>query len=146
MNEYETNKKIKEELNKIDMPNWYIYDRTDYIYYNASLNMAIPVQGYKYIQEANDISYYKINDESLREIYLDNKVCINIENYILNIINEKKANKRNIEDYIKKNAVINIDEQKDLYIKSISIRYIKGENITIDNIESVYITGYVLTK
>ncbi len=124
----------------------YFYDRTDYIYYNASSNMAIPVQGYKYIQEANDISYYKINDESLREIYLDNKVCINIENYILNIINEKKANKRNIEDYIKKNAVINIDEQKDLYIKSISIRYIKEENITIDNIESVYITGYVLTK
>lgn len=103
---------------------------------------VVPIGEYKYMQEAS-VSEYNEEINAMKKINLTNSTTIDLTGYLSKIIEINEINEDNIEEYIKSNNTIKIDENKDFYITKLSLTY-NGEEK--NKIMYLSIDGYVLQK
>lgn len=112
------------------------------LYIIGDNQQVVPIGKYKYMQEAS-VSEYNEEINAMKKINLTNSTTIDLTGYLSKIIEINEINEDNIEEYIKSNNTIKIDENKDFYITKLSLTY-NGEEK--NKIMYLSIDGYVLQK
>lgn len=143
-------KYIPEYISKNDdilNDNMYSYKNsyTKRISYTVPTEEITDIKNYSYLKEIKT-SYYGYKDASLNDFRLNNDLSINIEEYILQMISNNNESKYSVNEYIKNNKILRINETMDLYIKDIEVSYETQKDKNINDVTYVYISGYILIK
>ena len=79
----------------------------------------------------------------MKKIQLTESTTVNLVEYLSKLIEKNEANTSKIEEYIKSNNTIKIDDNKDFYITDLTVTYSNEETISILYLS---IDGYLLQK
>lgn len=150
----DANKYIPNYIDKDDIKE-YIVGKEEYYYkYNqkrieypkmyiiGEKQQIVPIGEYKYMQEVT-VSEYDIKLNDMKNIQLTELTTVNLVEYLSKIIEKNETNASKIEEYIKSNNTIKIDDNKDFYITDLTVTYTNEETI---NILYLSIDGYLLQK
>lgn len=153
-NQSDANKYIPNYIDK-DAIKEYIVGKEEYYYkYNqkrieypkmyiiGEKQQIVPIGEYKYMQEVT-VSEYDIKLNDMKNIQLTESTTVNLVEYLSKIIEKNETNASKIEEYIKSNNTIKIDDNKDFYITDLTATYTNEETI---NILYLSIDGYLLQK
>lgn len=152
-NQSDANKYIPNYIDK-DAIKEYIVGKEEYYYkynqkrieypkmYIIGEQQIIPIGEYKYMQ-AVTVSEYDINLNNMKKIQLTESTTVNLVEYLSKLIEKNEANTSKIEEYIKSNNTIKIDDNKDFYITDLTVTYTNEETISILYLS---IDGYLLQK
>lgn len=152
-NQSDANKYIPNYIDK-DAIKEYIVGKEEYYYkynqkrieypkmYIIGEQQIIPIGEYKYMQ-AVTVSEYDINLNNMKKIQLTESTTVNLVEYLSKLIEKSEANTSKIEEYIKSNNTIKIDDNKDFYITDLTVTYTNEETISILYLS---IDGYLLQK
>lgn len=152
-NQSDANKYIPNYIDK-DAIKEYIVGKEEYYYkynqkrieypkmYIIGEQQIIPIGEYKYMQ-AVTVSEYDINLNNMKKIQLTESTTVNLVEYLSKIIEKNETNASKIEEYIKSNNTIKIDDNKDFYITDLTATYTNEETISILYLS---IDGYLLQK
>lgn len=153
-NQSDANKYIPNYIDK-DAIKEYIVGKEEYYYkYNqkrieypkmyiiGEKQQIVPIGEYKYMQEVT-VSEYDIKLNDMKNIQLTESTTVNLVEYLSKIIEKNETNASKIEEYIKSNNTIKIDDNKDFYITDLTATYTNEETI---NILYISIDGYLLQK
>ena len=152
-NQSNANKYIPNYIDK-DAIKEYIVGKEEYYYkynqkrieypkmYIIGEQQIIPIGEYKYMQ-AVTVSEYDIKLNNMKKIQLTESTTVNLVEYLSKLIEKNEANTSKIEEYIKSNNTIKIDDNKDFYITDLTVTYSNEETISILYLS---IDGYLLQK
>lgn len=133
-----------ENYNKSDNYSYTNYLHYEYIDYPKiyGYNEIIPIEEYKKIQAIKVTE----DDEQLNtmtNIKLTNSVTVDLREYISKIVEEDKISDKNVQEYIKLNHKIKVDENTDFYITKLNLDYANPRAVYV---RYLVIEGYILYK
>ena len=115
-----------ENYNKSDnysYTNYLHYEYIDYPKtYGYSENEIIPIEEYKKIQPVRVTEADK-QLNTITNISLTNSITVDLREYISKIVEEDKISDKNVQEYIKLNHKIKVDENTDFYITKFNLNY-----------------------
>lgn len=135
-----------ENYNKSDnysYTNYLHYEYIDYPKtYGYSENEIIPIEEYKKIQPVRVTEADK-QLNTITNISLTNSVTVDLREYISKIVEEDKVSDKNVQEYIKLNHKIKVDENTDFYITKFNLNYANPRAVYVSYL---VIEGYILYK
>jgi hypothetical protein len=119
---------------------------SNFIYFSTDENESVVnVEGYNRIKEITK-NLYLSDVKELRNINLDNIYSIDMEDYTNKLVELNKNSKSDTKNYILNNRKIKINDDRDLYIKSLDLSYTLNEDGKLESIDYWKIKGYMLIK
>lgn len=127
------------------------YSYTNYLHYEYiaypktygySENEIIPIEEYKKIQPVRVTEADK-QLNTITNISLTNSVTVDLREYISKIVEEDKVSDKNVQEYIKLNHKIKVDENTDFYITKFNLNYANPRAVYVSYL---VIEGYILYK
>lgn len=106
---------------------------------------VVSVEGYNRIKEITK-NLYLSDVKELQDINLDDVYSIDMEDYIEKLVELNKKSKSDTRDYILNNRKIKINDDRDLYIKSLDLSYTLNEDGKLKSIDYWNLEGYMLIK
>lgn len=135
-----------ENYNKSDnysYTNYLHYEYIDYPKtYGYSENEIIPIEEYKKIQPVRVTEADK-QLNTITNISLTNSITVDLREYISKIVEEDKISDKNVQEYIKLNHKIKVDENTDFYITKFNLNYANPRAVYVSYL---VIEGYILYK
>ena len=135
-----------ENYNKSDnysYTNYLHYEYIDYPKtYGYSENEIISIEEYKKIQPVRVTEADK-QLNTITNISLTNSVTVDLREYISKIVEEDKVSDKNVQEYIKLNHKIKVDENTDFYITKFNLNYANPRAVYVSYL---VIEGYILYK
>ena len=123
--------------------NYLHYEYIDYPKtYGYSENEIIPIEEYKKIQPVRVTEADK-QLNTITNISLTNSVTVDLREYISKIVEEDKVSDKNVQEYIKLNHKIKVDENTDFYITKFNLNYANPRAVYVSYL---VIEGYILYK
>lgn len=123
--------------------NYLHYEYIDYPKtYGYSENEIIPIEEYKKIQPVRVTEADK-QLNTITNISLTNSVTVDLREYISKIVEEDKISDKNVQEYIKLNHKIKVDENTDFYITKFNLNYANPRAVYVSYL---VIEGYILYK
>ena len=123
--------------------NYLHYEYIDYPKtYGYSENEIIPIEEYKKIQPVRVTEADK-QLNTITNISLTNLVTVDLREYISKIVEEDKVSDKNVQEYIKLNHKIKVDENTDFYITKFNLNYANPRAVYVSYL---VIEGYILYK
>ena len=119
--------------------------RNDIFFSTDKNESVVSVEGYNRIKEISK-NLYLSDVKELQDINLDDVYSIDMEDYIEKLVELNKNSKSDTRDYILNNRKIKINDDRDLYIKSLDLSYTLNEDGRLKSIDYCNLEGYMLIK